>query len=86
MKIWIDDEEEKDIDSSQELLEEEPEEDNSDRCIVHAIFFELAFGAVLYLKSATAAFSYLIALSTIQQNQFLYYKKVLLLYLRHKSL
>lgn len=57
MKIWIDDEEEKDIDSSQELLEEEPEEDNSDRCIVHAIFFELAFGAVLYLKSARKFYS-----------------------------
>lgn len=65
MKIWIDDEEEKDIDSSQELLEKEPEEDNSDRCIVHAILFELAFGAVLYLKSATAAFSYLIALAPL---------------------
>ena len=62
MKIWIEDEE-----MEQPVQEEAEEEieDKSNRCIVHAIIFEILLGLIIYLKSSKAGLSYLIALAPL---------------------
>lgn len=63
MKIWVD----KDSPATETPAADEEEivEDKSDRCILHAIVFEVLFAAVIYIKSYKAGISYLIALAPL---------------------